>query len=106
MELVIFIIVIVAVYFIFRSKKSNIKQYSDEELESMSFDEWKELNKQEMAEAKTSVLRIYLSQYEDLKKRIESGHKETVEGMTQQDKERSLESLNTVRRELMKRGVL
>ena len=107
MEILLLIIIIaVILFFVLGNKKSKIPEYTDEELEAMSFDEWKELSKQVMAETKTSVLRIYLSQYKDLKERIESGHKETMEGFDQQSIERSLESLNIVRDELIKRDAL
>ena len=102
--LILIIIVAIILFFMLKDKKSNVRQHTDEELKAMSFDEWKELNKQVMAEAKTTVLRIYLSQYIDLKERIESGHKETMECLDQQSIERSLESLNIVRNELAKRG--
>ena len=80
------------------------RQYTDDELRAMSMDEWRALVEKDMKQLNTKGLRILLRQLEDLKHRIETGHKETVEGLSDRDRQQCLERFEITRRELDRRN--
>lgn len=80
------------------------RQYSDEELQNMSFEDWTTLSVDGVRGTGTDVLRIHLRQYEDLKRRIDSKDPDTMRGMNDQSIQRSLASLEHVKAELKRRN--
>jgi PDZ domain-containing secreted protein len=110
MWIVIGIIVLAILAFVakiaYGARTSGGRQYSDEELKNMSFEDWTKLSIEGVRGTGTDVLRIHLRQYEDLKKHIDSHHPGTVRDMTDQSKQRSLASLEHVKAELKRRGAI
>lgn len=100
--LVVLVAIVVAV--MSGEKGTPQRKYTDDELRAMSIDERRSLFENEVKKLKNLNLRILVRQLEDLKHRIETGHKETVEGLSSQDRQRCLERFEIARQELQRRG--
>lgn len=88
-----------------KGKKAEIKNYTDDELRSMSDDEWEVIAKKRFQTTDSSVLKVYANQYTDLRQRIEGGHRQTLELLDEQGCRRSLRSGELVTEELGRRGI-
>lgn len=77
--------------------------FSDEQINAMSEEEWREHAAKNFRGTSTSVLRIYSLQYERLLERIKADEEE-VRGMSERSKWRALESQKLVWKELNRRG--
>lgn len=108
MELVIVVVVALVVVGVIvklmASGGAPVRQYSDDELRSMSEEEWENLTKTHFQKEDTRVLKVYARQYADLRQRIAQGHPETVSALDEQSRKRSLRSEELVLEELSRRG--
>ena len=99
---VFFLIKIIKVFYDARVPSG--RQFSDEELKNVPFDEWEALSITNMKKTGTTALQIYLQQYEDLKERIDANDPRTMSNLDDQGIERSLASLGHVKAELDRRN--
>tara|TARA_R110002110_G_scaffold207950_2_gene420152 strand:- start:2203 stop:2538 length:336 start_codon:yes stop_codon:yes gene_type:complete len=109
MEVILIIGGVVILFLVARTlmtrKTQETRRHTDDELRSMSDDEWETIARKGFRDTDTSVLKIYARQYTDLRQRIESGHKQTLETLDEQGRRRSLRSGELVAEELSRRGV-
>lgn len=86
--------------------KAPERKYTDEELKTMPFEKWRDFCVETARDTETKVLQVHLLQYEDLKKRIEEKHPQTIELLDERGIRQSLASLEITREELRRRNAL
>ncbi len=88
------------------SEKMAERRYTDEELKTMPFEKWRDFSVATTRDTETEVLQVHLLQYEDLKKRIEEKHPQTIELLDERGIRQSLAQLEITREELRRRNAL
>lgn len=110
MEIFFIILIMIVIYFVGKvawgARVPSGQQFTDEEIKTMTNEKWRELSIETIRNTGIDVLRVHLRQYEDLKKRVEEKHPQTMELLDEQGIRRSLESLEHTREELRRRKAL